>query len=463
MAAAVLGAAAAFQRRRSCGVERNAVLLDSRVDAACFDGSSTAATDPRELPQKEDADAPPRGSRSMDELSYLIGNPMVRRLAVSSWVTGEFSAAPARVWALLTGAEGGLSQAWVSLQLTECYGIPWPLQLQDVTGGLLQTETELCGVVGAFGQEARRFRWKVLKADFTESTGQLEMLGSVDGEDNSFLHTIHVSAASAGSGAIVVSEVRYAPSPPLQTLLNALGGRGSQTASHASVLRRLAVLVDGDVDFDPNAFYNLIGRLIDLVAPFEDGARAAVARMAGLEKGEVSILELGCGSGRWVQGVYNSSSGVLRYLGVDSSSTMAEEAARAVSKIPAASIVQADARRPGTLKEACETMLGGAPDRIVASYVFDIFDDKDLERVLAQCSDLLQASGGLLAATSIFPGSKFMEVWETVWQNQPSVVGGCRPKDLAAKLASFGWDIVDTEVTDVLGYRSQVILAKPPP
>ncbi|CAE7734922.1 unnamed protein product, partial [Symbiodinium sp. CCMP2456] len=305
-----------------------------------------------ELPQKEDADAPPRGSRSLDELSYLIGNPMVRRLAVSSRVTGEFSAAPARIWALLTGAEGGLSQAWVSLQLTECYGIPWPLQLLDVTGGPLQTDAELCGVVGAFGQEARRFRWKVLKADFTEAAGQLEMLGSVEGEDNSFLHTIHVSAAAAGSGAIVVSEIRYAPSPPLQTLLNALGGRGSQTASHKSVLRRLAVLVDGDVDFDPNAFYNLIGRLIDLVAPFEDGARAAVARMAGLEKGEVSILELGCGSGRWVQGVYDSSSGVLRYLGVDSSSTMAEEAARAVSKIPAASIVQADARRPGTLKEA---------------------------------------------------------------------------------------------------------------
>eukprot|EP00439_Symbiodinium_sp_Y106_P060853 s1666_g9.t1 len=522
--AAVLGAAAAFQRRRSSGVARNAVLLDATVDAACFDGSSTAAVDPRdswlftvvfpqgwpcgriekELPQKADADAPPRGSRSLDELPYLIGNPFVRRLAVSSRVTGEFAAAPARVWAMLTGAEGDwrdgrntrqlkvpsvgdlvlTCQTKTVSHLEECYGIPWPLQLQDVTGGSLQSDAEICGLVGAFGQEVRRFRWKVLKADFTEATGQLEMLGSVDGEDNSFMHTIRVSAAASGSGAIVVSEIRYAPSPPLQTLLNALGGRRSQTASHTSVLRRLAVLVDGDVDFDSTAFYNLIGRLIDLVAPFEDGARAAVARMAGLGKGEASILELGCGSGRWAQGIYDNSSGVLRYLGVDSSSTMAEEAARAMSKIPAASIVQADARRPGTLKEACETMLGGdsvaatedyldnyfeknlAAERLLSStvrtYFYAIaakaptsrwFDE--LIKVNAQTRSVEHAWSApsiYLTEADFIP---FMEVWETVWQNQPSVVGGCRPKDLAAKLRSFGWDIVDTEVTDVLGYRSQ--------
>ncbi|CAJ1352303.1 unnamed protein product [Effrenium voratum] len=87
---------------------------------------------------------------------------------------------------------------------------------------------------------------------------------------------------------------------------------------------------------------------------------------------------------------------------------------------------------------------------------------KDLERVLAQCAELLRASGGLFAAASIFPGSKLMDVWESIWLRAPSVVGGCRPKDVSAKLQSLGWQILAQEVTDVLGYRSQVVLAKPP-
>ncbi|CAE7289889.1 unnamed protein product [Symbiodinium natans] len=458
--AVVLGAAAASPRRRAGSTVRRAVLLDSVADAACFGG--TGASDPRDLPQKADPDAPPRGSRALDELPYLIGNAFERRLAVTSRVTGEYEAAPARLWAALSGAEGGLQQSWTALQLTECYGIPWPLQLQEVSGQL-EAGSDISGIVGAFGQELRRFRWKVLKAEFVEAAGHLEMLGSVEEEDNAFLHTIRVTGATDSSGSMVESEIRYAPSPPLQTLLNALGGRGSQTASHASTLRKLAVLVDGDVEFDSNLFYNRIGRLIDLVAPFEDGAREAVARLAGLDKGEARVLELGCGTGRWAQGICTSRpSGVARYLGLDSSSTMAEEAARTLGPVPNASVVQADARRPGTLKEACDTMLGGLPDRIVASYIFDIFDEKDLGRVLAQCSELLKASGGLLAVTSVFPGSGLMEAWEAIWQKVPTVVGGCRPKDLAAKLRSFGWEVVSTEVTDVLGYRSQVVLAKPP-
>ena len=29
-----------------------------------------------------------------------------------------------------------------------------------------------------------------------------------------------------------------------------------------------------------------------------------------------------------------------------------------------------------------------------------------------------------------------MELWESIWQTAPSVVGGCRPKDIRAKLES---------------------------
>ena len=134
--------------------------------------------------------------------------------------------------------------------------------------------------------------------------------------------------------------MEYEPSAPLQTLLNALGGphalknqleksfarRNSQQSGHLQVLRRLGGLVDaclsslsprkaedGDKVFDPVAFYDFtgasaaslawlrdaLGRLIDLVAPFEDiaavlhvchaprvEARETLARRAGITTSE---------------------------------------------------------------------------------------------------------------------------------------------------------------------------------
>ncbi|CAL1129264.1 unnamed protein product, partial [Cladocopium goreaui] len=330
-------------------------------------------------------------------------------------------------------------------------------------GGRLEASSEFEGDVAAFGQVIRQFQWKVQKADFADFTGEVQLLGQVVDEPGSFTHTIRITPRDAGSR--VESTVQYAPSAPLQTLLNALGGRFSQHEGNVTMLRRLGGLADGDVVCDPMAFYNLIGRLIDLVAPFEDVARESLTRLSGI-KGDgpqVKVLEIGCGSGRWAKSLFPDGSeapvsNVSQYLGVDYSSTMSNESARCLSQIQTARVVRGDARRDGLLAEACASFFG-APDRIVASYVLDILDEKDLQRVMSQCATLLRSSGGLFAAASIFPGSPLMELWESIWQTAPTVVGGCRPKDIRAKLQSLGWQVIATEVTDVLGYRSQVVLA----
>lgn len=435
--------------RRGSRLWRSAALLDGTVTAVGLDGESPSP------------EAPPAGSRTLDELGFLIRNPFARGLEVTSCAGAELQASPAEVWKIIEG----LPDSWLSLQLTDCYGLPWPLKLQSLRGRL-EASSELEGDVAAFGQVIRQFQWKVQKADFADFTGEVQLLGKVLDEPGSFTHTIRISPRDAGSR--VESTVQYAPSAPLQTLLNALGGRFSQHEGNVTMLRRLGGLADGDVVYDPMAFYNLIGRLIDLVAPFEDVARESLTRLSGI-KGDgpqVKVLEIGCGSGRWAKSLFPDGgdapvSNVSQYLGVDYSSTMSNESARCLSQIQTARVVRGDARRDGLLAEACASFFG-APDRIVASYVLDILDEKDLQRVMSQCATLLRSSGGLFAAASIFPGSPLMELWESIWQTAPTVVGGCRPKDIRAKLQSLGWQVIATEVTDVLGYRSQVVLAKPP-
>eukprot|EP00913_Durusdinium_trenchii_P004441 g4120.t1 len=320
--------------------------------------------------------------------------------------------------------------------------------------------------------------------------GELELLGRVDGEDGSFTHRFHVTRSSEPSSSCTIeSQVRYAPQRPLQPLLNALGGRSSQHEGHLRMLRRIGAMLDGDVIFDPVGFYNLIGRLIDLVAPFEDLAREKLATLAGLKgstASPVKLLEIGSGSGRWARSLFpddqNSApvSKVTQYLGVDISLTMADEAARALAKLGNARVVRGDARREGLLEEACGSFLAGPPDRpsgrkqlhtCILPNSFVSFaghvampgsSPQDLQRLLTSCAKLLRQSGGLFAAAGVFPGSALMTTWESIWQKAPSVVGGCRPKDLRAKLEGLGWEILAVEVTDVLGYRSQVVLARPP-
>eukprot|EP00435_Cladocopium_sp_Y103_P005566 s2724_g1.t2 len=316
----------------------------------------------------------------MEQLGFLIRNPFARGLEVTSCAGAELQASPE--------------------DLTDCYGLPWPLKLQSLRGRL-EASSELEGDVAAFGQVIRQFQWKVRAFQFADSRGEVQLLGRVADEPGSFTHTIRISPRDAGSR--VESTVQYAPSAPLQTLLNALGGRFSQHEGNVTMLRRLGGLADGDV------------------------ARESLTRLSGI-KGDgpqVKVLEIGCGSGRWAKSLFpdGSDAPVSQYLGVDYSTTMSNESARCLSQIQTARVVRGDARRDGLLAEACASFFG-APD-------------------------------SFWTAGSKSKGA-LMELWESIWQTAPTVVGGCKPKDIRAKLQSLGWQVIATEVTDVLGYRSQV-------
>ena len=154
---------------------------------------------------------------------------------------------------------------------------------------------------------------------------------------------------------------------------------------------------------DTRRFYDVVGRALDLLAPFEDGARRRA-----LELGDVArarrVVELGCGTGRTDAELLRNGGAIDAYTGVDASTTMAALAPSG-GRFVAASIAFAD----------------GAP-----------------------------------ASRAV------MRTWAAVSARAPALLGGCRPVPLIERFRSdAGWTVVAAEATSVLGYASEVVVATP--
>lgn len=413
--------------------------------------------------------APASGASSSDSLSeaaFLLRDPFNRSLSVTTTAWAELPTLQCTVvWDALVGTgPGGLEAAWLRLQPTACYGIPYPLSLLHLQGEA-KTGSEVRGCVGVLDFELKRFVWRVINAAFSGSQGELSLEGQIEGEEGILKHLIEIKDCPEG-GCYVSSKLQYSPAPPLQSLLNALGGRQSVVDGNAGMVRRLGVIASSgaDFDFDPIPFYNLIGSAIDLMAPIEDDARSRLAVLANLTQpgADLRVLEVGCGTARFARDLITSNGSVSKYVGVDSSETMAFTAAEALSDFNSAAIVCGDSRTPGTLRQVSQLFLGGPPDRVVMNYVLDLMDDSSIDLLIRECQELLEESGGKLALCYICnKGSPVMSAWNAVWTSNPSLVGGCRPIDIVTRLETAGWKVEAQDTVEVLGYSSQIILAAP--
>jgi len=403
-----------------------------------------------------EADTPPACSDALVELGFLIADPLNRRLNISTRAIAVLPSVDVdSCWRCLVAGDG-----FLDLQPVGCYGVPLPLISIE---GSLEEGSQVIGQLGVADYPLRKFIWTVNKASVTNGVASLILEGKADGEPDGVTHSINIRETSIGCE--VSSEVAYSPSPPLQTFLNAVGGRQSVTDGNKEFLRRLGVVAGGDLDFNPVTFYNTLGPGIDLMAPLEDEARFVLADRIGLILSESSldVLEIGCGTGRWAEGLI-AGGAIGRYVGVDSSSTMCYNAASRLSSADidaTCRVVGADARQEGVLKDACKRYFDDTPDMILCAYVLDLFDDRDLDKVLAECRELLTGSDGQLGVCSICSGSPVMEAWEAIWKANPGLVGGCRPIDLSTRLKNSGWSVTVDERVDAFGYLSQILVAKP--
>lgn len=203
--------------------------------------------------------------------------------------------------------------------------------------------------------------------------------------------------------------------------------------------------------------YDRIGRGQDSQAFYEDRATAVLIAHSDFAAAG-AVFEYGCGTGRFAQRLLSEClPATARYQGVDLSPTMiglATQRLAAYSERAAVRLTQ-----------------GGAPvdepagvyDRFVSTYVFDLLSEEDIAAVIHEARRMLR-SGGLLCLTSLSSGVSPVTravsgIWSWIQARQPSLVGGCRPIELAPFLASADWQMRHQSKVVAFGLTSEIIVA----
>lgn len=207
---------------------------------------------------------------------------------------------------------------------------------------------------------------------------------------------------------------------------------------------------------EARAFYDRFGRKQDLQRIYEDPALEVLLRHADFESAG-AVVELGCGTGRLAALLLEHHlPAEATYVGFDVSRTMVELAEDRVAPwADRAEIRQTD----GSLSLP---VADGAFDRFLSTYVLDLLGDRDIDAALGEARRVLAPGGRLCLASLTFgqtlPSRLVSRLWSRVHSLRPKLVGGCRPLDLAARVAP-GWDIVHHEVACKLGICTEVVIA----
>jgi ubiquinone/menaquinone biosynthesis C-methylase UbiE len=205
--------------------------------------------------------------------------------------------------------------------------------------------------------------------------------------------------------------------------------------------------------------YDRIGRAQDWQRFYEDAATADLVAHAGFDAAH-SVVELGCGTGRFAAGLLaRHVPEDAGYVGVDLSPRMvalASERLRPWRDRARVSLVDGDAPVPAD---------DGAADRFVANYVFDLLGPEQTRAALAEARRVL-ASGGLLCTAGLTFGeggiARFLSrAWTSVWTRRPELVGGCRPVRLVDALEPAAWDVRHHGTCVAWGIASEIVIAAP--
>ena len=203
--------------------------------------------------------------------------------------------------------------------------------------------------------------------------------------------------------------------------------------------------------------YDRIGRAQDWQRFYEDAATADLVARAGFDAAH-SIVELGCGTGRFAAGLLSRHLPAdASYVGVDLSPRMvalASERLRPWRDRARVSLVDGDATVPAA---------DGTADRFVANYVFDLLGPEETGASLADARRVLEP-GGLLCTAGLTFGeggiARFVSrAWTGVWTRRPALVGGCRPVRLVDALDRAAWEVRHHRTVVSWGIASEVVIA----
>ena len=210
---------------------------------------------------------------------------------------------------------------------------------------------------------------------------------------------------------------------------------------------------------EARSVYNRIGRVQDWQSFYEHAPIDEMIAHAGFETA-TSVYELGCGTGELGRRLFTDYlDSSATYHGVDISDTMVELATKRLA--------------PWSDRAEVERVSGELPlpgddhrfDRFIVAYVFDLLDTERTQAVLDEAHRLLTPDG-LMCTASLTNGptraSRALSgTWQWVWSKTPSVLGGCRPVDMAQQISLKRWEILHRTVVTSWAVPSEVVIARP--
>ena len=206
-------------------------------------------------------------------------------------------------------------------------------------------------------------------------------------------------------------------------------------------------------------FYDRFGSKVDSQAFYEDPATSELLARGDFDRAR-AVFEFGCGTGRFAERLLaRHLPPGSRYVAVDLSSTMIALAKQRLSHWGARAQVRLSDGSP----KLDEPESGF--DRFVSNYVLDLLSVDDIRVLLGEARRVLSPQG-LLCLVSLTEGATVLSravtrVWKRVHAVRPSLVGGCRPLEMALFLTPSVWQVRHRRVVTAFGISSEVVVAAP--
>jgi len=205
-------------------------------------------------------------------------------------------------------------------------------------------------------------------------------------------------------------------------------------------------------------FYDRFGAKLDSQVFYERAALADMAAHMDFDAAR-SVLEFGCGTGRFAAEILNDVlPPTAHYLGLDISGTMVSLARDRVRPFgPRAMVRQTD----GSFH------LDGSPggfDRVIASYVLDLLSEQDIAVLIGEMHRVLEP-GGRLGLVGLTTGARgfprlVSKLWAAIHRLSPRIVGGCRPINMVKFLPRDDWMIQYRNVVSPYAIASEIVVAE---
>jgi len=212
-------------------------------------------------------------------------------------------------------------------------------------------------------------------------------------------------------------------------------------------------------DVDALISQDQIGSLYDGIAPVynlwsrltESHAANRALELADVKDGQ-NILEVAVGTGIVFYELVKANPSGFN-IGIDLSNGMLNKAIKRLRKVPYSNY-QLSLGSAFDLNVGTESI-----DILVNSYMFDLIQFKDMNKILSEFKRVLKKEGKLVLI-NMTKGEKFGSgFYEFVYKISPRILGGCRGVQLKEKLENSGFTVHSREYLQQMFFPSEVILA----